>query len=30
MNRVLRWVFRAPVRLYDRGLGWVLGRRFSA
>ncbi|MFC5688845.1 nitroreductase family deazaflavin-dependent oxidoreductase [Amycolatopsis mediterranei] len=28
MNRVLRGVFRAPVRLYDRGLGWVLGRRF--
>jgi deazaflavin-dependent oxidoreductase (nitroreductase family) len=28
MNRVLRWVFRAPVRLYDHGLGRVLGRRF--
>ena len=28
MNPVLRFVFRAPVRLYDHGLGWVLGRRF--
>ncbi|MFY9917277.1 MAG: nitroreductase family deazaflavin-dependent oxidoreductase [Mycobacterium sp.] len=24
---VLRWVFRAPIRLYDRGFGWLLGRR---
>ncbi|MFI5593169.1 nitroreductase family deazaflavin-dependent oxidoreductase [Amycolatopsis sp. NPDC051758] len=28
MNRVARFVFRAPVRLYDNGLGWLLGRRF--
>ncbi|HEY3479262.1 MAG TPA: nitroreductase family deazaflavin-dependent oxidoreductase [Streptomyces sp.] len=28
MNRVARVVFRAPVRLYDHGLGWLLGRRF--
>ncbi len=25
---VLRAVFRAPIRLYDTGFGWVLGRRF--
>ncbi|MFD9891641.1 nitroreductase family deazaflavin-dependent oxidoreductase [Amycolatopsis sp. NPDC059027] len=25
---VLRAVFRAPLRLYDRGLGWLLGSRF--
>ncbi|MEU0529033.1 nitroreductase family deazaflavin-dependent oxidoreductase [Amycolatopsis tolypomycina] len=24
----MRFVFRAPVRLYDHGLGWVLGHRF--
>ena len=28
MNRALRFVFRAPVRLYDHGLGRLLGRRF--
>jgi deazaflavin-dependent oxidoreductase (nitroreductase family) len=28
VNRMMRLVFRAPVRLYDHGLGWVLGRRF--
>lgn len=28
MNRVARFVFRAPVRLYDKGFGWLLGRRF--
>lgn len=27
-GRVLRAVFRAPVRLYDHGFGWLLGRRF--
>lgn len=25
---VLRWVFRAPVRLYEHNLGWLLGNRF--
>lgn len=25
---VLQALFRAPVRLYDVGLGWLLGRRF--
>lgn len=28
MNRVMRFVFRTPVRLYEHGLGWVLGHRF--
>ena len=27
-GRVLRALFRAPVRLYDHGFGWLLGRRF--
>ncbi|MEV6643660.1 nitroreductase family deazaflavin-dependent oxidoreductase [Amycolatopsis sp. NPDC051371] len=27
-GRVMRAVFRAPVRVYDRGFGWVFGRRF--
>jgi len=26
---VLRLFFRAPVRLYDHDLGWLLGRRFA-
>ncbi|MFZ0227497.1 MAG: nitroreductase family deazaflavin-dependent oxidoreductase [Mycobacterium sp.] len=25
---VIRWVFRAPIRLYDAGFGWLLGGRF--
>lgn len=25
---VLRVIFRAPVRLYEHNLGWLLGRRF--
>ncbi|MGH3840202.1 MAG: nitroreductase family deazaflavin-dependent oxidoreductase [Pseudonocardiaceae bacterium] len=25
---VLRMIFRAPVRLYEHNLGWLLGRRF--
>lgn len=28
VNRFVRAIFRAPVGLYDHGLGWVLGRRF--
>ena len=28
LNRLVRAIFRAPVRLYDHGLGWLLGRRF--
>lgn len=28
MNRVAKVIFRAPVRLYDKGFGWLLGRRF--
>lgn len=28
VNRFVRAIFRAPVRLYDHGLGWLLGRRF--
>ncbi|WP_084144819.1 nitroreductase family deazaflavin-dependent oxidoreductase [Amycolatopsis jejuensis] len=28
MNPVLRAVFRAPAKLYDRNLGWLLGKRF--
>jgi hypothetical protein len=28
VNRVVRAIFRAPVRLYDHGLGRLLGRRF--
>ncbi|GLY42748.1 hypothetical protein Amsp01_087710 [Amycolatopsis sp. NBRC 101858] len=28
MNRIVRFVFRAPVRLYDRGFGRLLGGRF--
>jgi deazaflavin-dependent oxidoreductase (nitroreductase family) len=28
VNRLVRAIFRAPVRLYDHGLGWLLGRRF--
>lgn len=27
-GRVVRAVFRAPVRLYDNGFGWLFGRRF--
>ncbi|SEF20605.1 deazaflavin-dependent oxidoreductase, nitroreductase family [Amycolatopsis pretoriensis] len=28
MNGVVRVVFRAPIRLYDKGFGWLLGHRF--
>lgn len=28
VNRFVRAIFRTPVRLYDHGFGWVLGRRF--
>lgn len=28
LNGLARALFRAPARLYDRNLGWVLGRRF--
>ncbi|SON59215.1 hypothetical protein MSIMFI_00697 [Mycobacterium simulans] len=24
---LLRWMFRAPIRLYDTGFGWLLSRR---
>ena len=27
-NRVVRLIFRAPVKLYEHGLGWLLGSRF--
>lgn len=27
-GRVVMWLFRAPSRLYDWRLGWLLGRRF--
>ncbi len=23
-----KWFFRAPIKLYDAGLGWILGKRF--
>ena len=25
---VLRFVLKAPIRLYDNDLGWLLGKRF--
>ncbi len=28
LGPVVRLLFRAPTRLYDRGLGWLLGKRF--
>jgi deazaflavin-dependent oxidoreductase (nitroreductase family) len=28
LGPVLRWLFRAPTRLYGWHLGWLLGRRF--
>lgn len=28
VNKLVRALFRAPARLYERNLGWVLGRRF--
>lgn len=28
MNGVVRTMFKAPVKLYERDLGWLLGKRF--
>lgn len=28
MNPIVRTVFKAPAKLYDRDLGWLLGKRF--
>ncbi|WP_409463104.1 nitroreductase family deazaflavin-dependent oxidoreductase [Amycolatopsis sp. GA6-003] len=28
MNPIARTVFKAPAKLYDRDLGWLLGKRF--